>query len=85
MTANFVNSQAPAPEGVPQATVSIVVNGATQNTTAQNLAQWVYAQGVVSEAVATALNGQFVPRSLRAQTPLCEGDTILTFQPIVGG
>lgn len=85
MTANSANSQAPAPKGVPQATVGIVVNGATQTTTAQTLAQWVEAQGLAGNALATAVNGQFVPRALRAQCNLGEGDTILTFQPIEGG
>ncbi len=65
--------------------LNVVVNGTPQTTTATTLHDWVLAQGVASEAVATAVNGQFVPRSLRAQQPLCEGDTILTFQPIVGG
>lgn len=35
--------------------------------------------------VATALNGQFVPRALRAQTLLQDGDHLILFQPIVGG
>lgn len=65
--------------------LNVMVNGAPQTTTATTLHDWVLAQGVASDAVATALNGQFVPRNLRAQQPLTEGDTILTFQPIVGG
>lgn len=63
----------------------VVVNGAPQSTTATTLHDWVLAQGVAPDAVATALNGQFVPRSLRATTALQTGDAILTFQPIVGG
>jgi sulfur carrier protein len=35
--------------------------------------------------IATAVNGEFVPRALRAQTWLAAGDTVLTFQAIVGG
>jgi sulfur carrier protein len=35
--------------------------------------------------VATALNGTFVPRTARASTVLAPGDTVLTFQAIVGG
>lgn len=65
--------------------LNVMVNGAPQTTTATTLHDWVLAQGVAPQAVATAVNGQFVPRSLRAQQPLAEGDTILTFQPIVGG
>ena len=42
-------------------------------------------QGVDVNQVATAVNGTFVPRSLRAQTRLSPGDDALTFQAIVGG
>ncbi len=66
-------------------TLEVMVNGAPQTTTATTVHDWVLAQGVAPEAVATALNGQFVPRSLRAATALRPGDAILTFQPIVGG
>ncbi len=41
--------------------------------------------GVNAEQVATAVNGEFVPRPQRGTTLLNAGDTILTFQAIVGG
>lgn len=66
-------------------TITVVVNGKPESTTAASLQAWVEARGVLPAALATAVNGQFVPRSLRAQQPLAEGDTILTFQPIEGG
>jgi len=66
-------------------TITVVVNGKSESTTAASLQAWVEARGVLPAALATAVNGQFVPRSLRAQQPLAEGDTILTFQPIAGG
>jgi sulfur carrier protein len=69
----------------PNCTHTIVVNGQPQPTSAHTLAQWVEQQGLAANAVATALNGQFVPRTLRAQQPLAEGDAIVTFQPIEGG
>ena len=56
--------------------LNVVVNGAPQITTATTLHDWVLAQGVPPQSVATALNGQFVPRSLRATTALQPGDTI---------
>jgi sulfur carrier protein len=65
--------------------ITVVVNGTPEPTTARTLQAWVDAQGVLPVALATAVNGQFVPRSLRAQQPLAQGDAILTFQPIVGG
>jgi len=37
------------------------------------------------ESVATALNGRFVPREARPDTPLHDGDAVLLFKPIVGG
>jgi sulfur carrier protein len=65
--------------------ITVVVNGTPQSTTAPTLQAWIDALGVAPVALATAVNGNFVPRSLRAQQPLTEGDTILTFQPIEGG
>jgi sulfur carrier protein len=49
------------------------------------LAALLAAQGVNAEHVATAVNGEFIPRAQRANTPLQPGDTVLTFQAIVGG
>lgn len=49
------------------------------------LAALLDAQGVASNQVATAVNGEFVPATLRASTALQSGDTVLTFQAIVGG
>ena len=36
-------------------------------------------------AIATAVNGEFVPISRRAARTLCEGDQVTCFQLIVGG
>jgi sulfur carrier protein len=41
--------------------------------------------GHAPEAVSTAVNGEFVARSQRSQHLLKEGDSVLLFQPIVGG
>lgn len=49
------------------------------------LADLLEAQGMESDKIATAVNGMFVPRELRAATPLQPHDTVLTFQAIVGG
>jgi len=37
------------------------------------------------QALATAVNGEFVPRDTRAGVQLREGDVVFTFQPITGG
>jgi sulfur carrier protein len=49
------------------------------------VAQLLDGLGTPPDRVATALNGHFVPRELRAQTPLKPGDVLTVFQAIVGG
>lgn len=49
------------------------------------LAALLASQQVEVPHVATAVNGAFVPRDLREATVLNPGDTVLTFQAIVGG
>ena len=49
------------------------------------LADLVASIGEQPLALATAVNGEFVPRDARAQTLLREGDAVFTFQPITGG
>lgn len=49
------------------------------------LAALLNAQGVEVNKVATAVNGEFVPRALHASTVLKPDDTVLTFKAIVGG
>jgi sulfur carrier protein len=43
--------------------------------------QFGYAEAVV----ATALNGEFVPKTARSATPLTEGDRIEVVAPMKGG
>ncbi|MDH4449235.1 MAG: sulfur carrier protein ThiS, partial [Rhodoferax sp.] len=69
----------------PQAPITVVVNGTPETTPCRTLQAWLDARGVPPAALATAVNASFVPRSLRAQQPLAEGDTLVTFQPIEGG
>ena len=75
---------APSHPALPD-TITLQVNGVAQATTARTLAQWVEQQGQSANAIATALNSQFVPRALRATQALTDGDAIVTFQPIEGG
>ena len=49
------------------------------------LADLVASLGVPPQSLATAVNGEFVPRAARADVPLREGDAVFTFQPITGG
>jgi sulfur carrier protein len=49
------------------------------------LADLVAALGQPPQALATAVNGEFVPRGARATLQLRDGDAVFTFQPITGG
>jgi sulfur carrier protein len=66
-------------------TFTVVVNGQPEHTSARSLQAWVDALDVPPAALATAVNGRFVPRALRGEQALAEGDAIMTFQPIEGG
>ena len=67
-------------------TRSITVNGEARSVEDDaTLADLVAALGQPPQALATAVNGEFVPRNARASVPLREGDAVFTFQPITGG
>jgi sulfur carrier protein len=65
--------------------MNITINGApceiAAATLADALAQLDYAEAVV----ATALNGEFVPKRKRADTSIAEGDRIEIVAPRQGG
>ena len=52
---------------------------------AQAVDQVLAQSGQSAECVATAVNGQFVSRTDRAEHWLAQGDTVLCFSPITGG
>lgn len=67
-------------------TLQITVNGEPRALDqAATLADLVAALGQAPQALATAVNGEFVPRDARAGVQLREGDAVFTFQPITGG
>jgi sulfur carrier protein len=51
----------------------------------ETLADLVAALGQPPQSLATAVNGEFVPRSARGALQLRDGDAVFTFQPIQGG
>jgi sulfur carrier protein len=63
----------------------IVVNGEATETGAATVAELVAELGYNEGQVATALNGDFVPRSARAQAKLGAGDNIEIVAPRQGG
>ena len=66
-------------------TLSILVNGEPRNLAAATLAEALIALDYEDAVVATALNGAFVPKRKRAETPLREGDRIEIVAPRQGG
>lgn len=67
-------------------TFEITVNGEARTVEDRaTLADLVSALGQAPQALATAVNGEFVPRAARASVQLRAGDAVFTFQPITGG
>ncbi len=67
-------------------TLRITLNGEPRELDGhETLADLVAALGQPPASLATAVNGEFVPRSARAAVPLRDGDAVFTFQPITGG
>ncbi len=66
--------------------VRITLDGQAHDLPAgSSLADLLASLGHGEDAVATAVNQSFVPRSQRATTLLRPGDQVLFFQAIVGG
>lgn len=63
----------------------ILLNGEPAETEARTLAELVAGQGFAATAVATAVNGDFVPREARAATQLAGGDRVEIVAPRQGG
>ena len=63
----------------------IIVNGEATDTDARTLAELIARLGFAEGAVATARNGDFVPRAARAATALAPNDRIEIVAPRQGG
>ena len=63
----------------------IIVNGASRDTVAQDLAAVLAEMGLGEAVVATALNGEFVSSSARCATRIGEGDRLEVLAPMQGG
>jgi len=65
---------------------TITLNGEARTVEpGATLADLVASVAEQPQALATAVNGEFVPRDSRSQVRLNEGDAVFTFQPITGG
>jgi sulfur carrier protein len=63
----------------------IVVNGEATDTGVRTLAELIAELGFAETQVATAVNGNFVPRAARAATLLAPDDRIEIVAPRQGG
>ena len=65
--------------------MKIQLNGASHDTEQNDLAALVAALDHEADKVATAVDGLFVARTARAQTPLSEGCAVEVLAPMEGG
>ena len=66
--------------------ISITINGEIRAVPSGiSLAALIASLGSTPQALATAVNQIFVPRTEREQHTLVDGDAVFTFQPITGG
>lgn len=63
----------------------IEVNGGAREVAGPSLADALTELGWAEARVATALNGEFIPKCLRAETALQAGDTLEVLAPMQGG
>ena len=67
-------------------TINITLNGETRAVPSGiSLAGLITSLGHTPQALATAVNQIFVPRTEREKRVLADGDAVFTFQPITGG
>ncbi len=70
----------------PTAVLHVTVNGDVYALPAgSTLADLITRTGHRADALASAINGEFVPRTARATRMLADGDAVFTFQAITGG
>ncbi|HKX95668.1 MAG TPA: sulfur carrier protein ThiS [Methylibium sp.] len=68
------------------ATITVKLeSGSTELPAGSTLAALVERLGHAPASIATAVDGRFVPRAERECETLQDGQTVLLFQPIVGG
>lgn len=63
----------------------VELNGKQVETIAATLSELIEEQGLAAPSVATAVNGEFVPRGMRDGTALSEGARIEVLSPMQGG
>ncbi len=80
------STEAPAFPAAGEPALGVSVNGQPHRIPAGTaLADLLAAIGLAPDAVATAVNGDFVARGLRSTRRLRDGDQVTCFEAIVGG
>ena len=65
--------------------MTVTINGEARDVRAETIADLLAALDLEGATVATALNGLFVARTKRPQTPLRAGDRVEILAPMQGG
>ena len=65
--------------------MKIILNGDARDVHASSLSAALDELGFGGAVVATAVNGEFVAASVRAETSLAEGDALEVLAPMQGG
>lgn len=65
--------------------MKLQLNGTEVETEATTLSALLDAEGYGTSKVATAVNGAFVPASMRAEQALSDGDRVEVLAPMQGG
>ena len=65
--------------------MNVIVNGASRETRAPDIAELLIELGYGDSVVATALNGEFVPATARSRARLGDGDRVEVLAPMQGG
>lgn len=65
--------------------IELTLNGEPRRTAAPDLTALLTELNLVDATVATALNGEFVPKGRRASTRLKSGDAVDVVAPMQGG
>ncbi|CUK05027.1 sulfur carrier protein ThiS [Shimia thalassica] len=65
--------------------MQIIVNQNPRDIRSETLGEALTELGFTSTAIATAINGRFIPRDARADVILAEGDRLEVLAPMQGG
>ncbi|WP_299361999.1 sulfur carrier protein ThiS [uncultured Paracoccus sp.] len=65
--------------------MKLKINGQPRDIDAESVADALAVEGLAEARVATALNGNFVPASMRTTTLLSPGDALEVVAPMQGG